>query len=1030
MTRSSNYSDPIDPRHASNAGEEAAGERRNITSLFYDIVNSTALLNLVDPEDFHQALLVVHKQIQSSIEEQGGYLGQVQGDGGLAFFGYPAPTEDAAYCAVTAALIALRRCQDSKTVIRGQYIGVRFGIATGVVLLNPANTENSTDRQFVGLALNLASRIQSEVEANSIAVAESTYQLTKSAFEYELIGMKILKGFASPQRLWRPLRHREVIDRFSTYRSQATPFVSRTDEMQECRRLWRQATHGVGQAIIIVGEPGVGKSRLLAELSRDLEPHLSIVRLYQCQPRGNSRPLHPFIDRLQREVRNRTNRSSSVAGRDLEGYFDTISPGHKRESVETIEFLLNHPLGERPSSEKCLDPQPDPDFAARAVDAILDLLSAACKVRPQVIAIEDFQWADTLTRYVVDDLIGKLKKLPLLLIITSRDEADLSRFAAEHVQKVALAPLDRASVKEMVLRLGVPVGSEPLISLIFQRSDGIPLFVEEFVRLLQDQLGNGSSINLSAAERILRGSQIMSLSDLLAARLSAAGPARRIAQVASVFGRDFTLQNLVPICRETIGDTQLTSGLEQLRRLGIIEVRVPDLSNPVFSFRHLLLQEAAYDSMLKADRVTQHDRIVRACLAGQLASMPDEIMAWHCEKSGRHYEAARFALNAAEACATRSALREAEQLLILAEAQLDACSAEEAVRDVLLKVLTLRGTIATAIYGTGSSEARSIYERGIAICREGEMGNPEKWFPLYWGWWFTSPDFDTRRGRSKIIVSDLENSQDPEIRLQSFHCAWAANFHSGAHYACLKCIEHGLKLYDPDRAIVSRGRYGGHDAKVCALGERAQSLWFTGEIDASTESSLAAVRWADEIAHVGSICHALDMAMLHGFYRRDRLMVSSLSERLRDIGNEHGLAGAIAKSSIFAGWCRADTAPDDGLHLIHEGLRVQKEVGTEEDLPIYLDMLAELTEISGSLGEALTILDKAIEHSLATVDAFWLAELYRRRAVLKWTACYQPGEISSDLNSSVRTANAQHARAILKKIQDSKALIALSSEGL
>jgi len=1029
MTRPSDYTAPGVLHHPSSDRVELTGERRTITSLFYDIVNSTALLNLGDPEDFNEAQVVIHRQVRAAIIAQGGYMGPVQGDGGLAFFGYPVPHEDAPSCAVAAALDALQRCRSSRIAIKGQDIGIRFGIATGVVLLNPPDAENSTETQFVGLALNLAARLQAEADPNSIAVAESTYELTKSAFEYELIGTKILKGFAGPERLWRPLRHREAADRFTAYRSPATPFVSRVAEVEQCRNLWQQAMDGTGRGIVIVGEPGVGKSRLVAELCRRMEFDASAIRTYQCQPRGNSRPLHPFVDRLQRELRKSGYDGASTSMQNIKAYLDAASPQHKSESVEAVEFLLNYIPAEKAASESGLEFLPDSDFAEKAVNAILDLLSAACRVHPQVIIVEDYHWADTLTQYVVEKLVAEVPKLPLLLILTSRDADHLSHLVGDHVQGIDLAPLDRASVREMVSNLGGPAENEALVSLIFQRSDGIPLFIEEFVRLLQGQLGDGSPVNQTVVERILRSHHITTLNDLLAARLAAAGQARRIAQIASIFGREFTLQSLAAVCDGIVTASVLTDGIDRLQRLGIIEAKALDPKESLFSFRHALLQEAAYDSMLRADRAALHDRIVRAVLGGRLASMPGEIMAWHCEKSGRHFEAAQFALEAAEACAERSALREAEQLLSFAEEQLGICGAEMPVRDALLQILTLRGTIATALYGTGSREARSIYERGVAVCREGKVENPERWFPLYWGWWFTSPDFDTRRGRSQIIVRDLGHARDPEIRLQGFHCAWAANFHSGNHHACLDCIQHGLELYDHERAIVSRVRYGGHDAKVCALGERAQSLWFIGEVDAAAESAMAAVRWADEIAHVGSMCHAIDTAMLHGFYCRDRLAVASFSERLRVIGQEHGLAGAIAKSQIFGGWCLATTSVDEGLCLIRDGLRVQQEIGTEEDLPIYLDMLAELLEMTGDTGAALATLDQAIKRSLATADAFWLAELYRRRAVLKWTAHLDPHEIEADLSASARMADAQHSRAIAKRIQDSRALIAISAEG-
>jgi predicted ATPase len=268
--------------------------------------------------------------------------------------------------------------------------------------------------------------------------------------------------------------------------------------------------------------------------------------------------------------------------------------------------------------------------------------------------------------------------------------------------------------------------------------------------------------------------------------------------------------------------------------------------------------------------------------------------------------------------------------------------------------------------------------------------------------------------RSQTIIGDLDKADDPEVRLQALHCAWATEFNAGNLANCLRCIERGLMLYDPDRARLSRVKYGGHDAKVCGLGERALAFWLTGEN--AQESAQVALQWAEDIGHRGSLCHALDIVALLYFFERSADDVAAIARRIQELAELHSLPGMNAKAKIFGGWCHAlTTSVLDGLRQFGEGLDMLREIGTEEDFPIYFDMHAEILSVAERFEAAIELLGRAIERAHRTGHVLWLPELYRRRGIVAEARGDAKEACLGDFQDALNHAEAQGAKMLARR---------------
>ena len=563
--------------------------------------------------------------------------------------------------AVRAALALVEGCGRSRGG-RLAELKLRVGVATGMMVISASGQE------VLGTASVLAARAQAEAAPNSVVVEDSTHELTRASFDYRALGTVSFKGFSAPVRLWRPLRQRAVADRFEAGRGTNAPLQGREAELALLQRAWAKAREGQGHSVHIVGEAGIGKSRLVSELRRHITQGDGEERLIQCHHRLSNRPLHPFFNFLEALVGKEalSERNSATLGTELASQGIPVD-------AEAARILAAFAAAKSPRATGHLQTSDisGARYRDQVIGAAVELLAALAPGRARLIVFEDVHWADSMTGELIERLSASVPALPILVLATRRsahaDEAASETGEARvatATTTITLAGLTGPAMADLVSFVWQGRAPTGLAEFIREKSDGVPLFGEELADFLQRRAGAGST----AADwrRLLNENGIATLNDLLSARLADAGAARRTAQVASVIGREFSVGVMERVLDPGPDAAAIEADLAELVSRGILEARTAD-GETTYRFRHALLQEAAYSSLLRADCRRIHQRIARRLVAGEPLGMPNELAAWHCAQGGFPFDAARFAVTAAEACVMRSAMAEADQLLGTAE---------------------------------------------------------------------------------------------------------------------------------------------------------------------------------------------------------------------------------------------------------------------------------------------------------------------------------------------------------------------------
>ena len=858
------------PQQESPAQGAADAERRQVTVLFCDMVGSTALSNAIDPELLGGMIRRYQDAAAGAIGRFGGFVAKFMGDGVLAYFGFPRAFEDAAERAVRAAIAVLTEVGGIE-LPDGSRARARIGIATGLVVVGEiVGFGTAQERTIVGDTPNLAARLQALAEPDTILISEATQSLLGGLFDLESVGAHELKGFARPVPAWRVLGEATVESRFAAIRTGTLPLVGRAHEMGLMLERWRLARSGEGQIVTVIGEAGIGKSRSIEALQEEVarEPHTRIH--LQCSPYHRDSALYPVIQHLARrpDLRQRTLRmpaSTSSRSRSPGG-----PPRTKPRSHCWLSFL-SIPAGASLAQLSLTPAQRKAATIALLVDEIVRLGESD----PVLLVLEDAHWIDPTTLELMTRLADSLSHARLLALVSARPDFAPPWLARPQATLLTLNRLSRDECTRLIANVAAAQGLQAeTVAAIVAKTDGVPLFVEELTKSVVELAGEDSAAVPAT------------LKDSLMARLDRLDEARQVAQIAAVIGRQFAFSLLAAIFA---GDgTALDVALDKLVAAGIVFPEGRGLERS-YSFKHALVRDAAYESLLLGRRREWHERIARALEQGfpELMANEPELLAYHFAEGGSLAQACDYRMRAGDRAVSRSAYQEEvahfSAGLRLADALPDPADQARRQLDFLLKL----GPALMVVRGMQSAEVEDAYRRAADLGIG--LGDDAATFKAKWGLWLNATikrKTALGRERARELVTLAQRSSDGELLLEAYHCRWSTAFFRGDVAEALDNTLVGVETYDLARHRHLGHAFGGHDPGVCAHVVRANALQLSGDALGAKASARQGVALAETLGHPNTLGHALHNACMAHQLGGEREAALAAAQRAADLAEK------------------------------------------------------------------------------------------------------------------------------------------------
>ena len=973
--------------------------------MFCDLVGSSSLSTQLDPEDLRDLILWYQQICTEAIERFGGTVSRYVGDGIMALFGYPLAHENDAERAVCSGLEIVSAIAAIPNPDNSDPLAVRIGVATGVVIVGDLIGEGAAEEQaVVGETPNLAARLQAVASPNSLVIATLTRTLVGERFDCQDLGVRHMHGFTEPVRVWRVFAHRTKQSRPEATYGERLPLIDRQELSEWLLGLWSEAEHSHGKVALLAGHAGIGKSRIVRGLRESLADRCHMALRYQCSPYYVNTALHPLIEHLEQAAGIGREDTQSVKLQRLESWLRGMA--QTPDALPLLAALLSIPMDGRfpPIS---MSPQRQKE---RTFELLFGFIENLASLGPLLVIVEDVHWIDPTTRELLTRFVERVRTMRILAVVTFRPEEPVQWREYAHVECRDLEGLQ----PEYAMRLARHVASDRLspevVEQVVARTDGVPLFIEELTKAVIEV----HRPELEASDREMRSTGQLfaipaTLQDSLMARLDRLGPAKGIAQIAGAIGREFSYELLEAVSQ--VPATELRESLHVLEGSGLVGSDL-QLEGETYAFKHALVQEAAYSSLLRSRRRQLHQRIadVLETQFPQTARDAPELVAHHWTEAGATERAVAAWLAAGRRASQRSECREAVGHLRRGLELIPRLDSEETRRKRELELLLAVAPALITTEGAGTPEAAGAYTRAIELC--GEIADPTAEFAAQWGWWRICMDHRTGRERADKLIELARRARDPALLLQAHHCQWATLYMLGAHRECCRQADAGLALYEPNRDSSHATLYGGHDARVCALGESALSHWILGQPRLAAELAQAALAWAAEIAHVGSRAHAMDYALVLHKFRRDIEAVYEQARELEAFAVEQNLRVHRAKGAFFRGWARAlreDVTA--GLEEMLEGIASERAADTPHDFALYFEMLAEIYQRGGQLEAGLRAVNDGFSVSERHGIVFWNAELHRRRGELLVAGGeYVAGE--AEFREALACARDQEARSL------------------
>ena len=935
-------------------------ERRQITVMFCDLVGSTALSEKLDPEDLRALMQDYQKAAGEVIERFGGHVAQYLGDGLMTYFGWPQAHEDDAERAVRASL-------DIVEAVGAMELQVRIGIATGPVVVGETGAgDASVPKLAVGETPNLAARLQGLAGADEIVVGPSTRRLLGGTFELAGMGEQALKGIVEPVPAHRVTGIAATEGRFEARHQHLTPLVGREAEMAMVMARWEQAKAGEGQVIVLGGEPGIGKSRITQALRERVadEPHTRLR--YQCSPYHTNSALHPVIEQFERAA----------------GFERSDTPGQKLDKLEPlvsdetaralIAALLSLPVERYPAL--AMSPQKQKEETLRV---LAEQVTALAAVEPVLLIFEDAHWIDPTSQELLDLVVPMVAGHNVLAVITHRPEYEPPWTGQGHVSPLMLQRLGKAEAAAMVAQVSERPLSDDILSQIVAKTDGVPLFVEELTKtVLESELleDKGDWFELTGPLRSL--AIPATLKDSLMARLDRLAPVKELAQTGAAIGREFPFRLLAAVTQKDAGD--LERDLARLVEAELIFRRGAG-EDARYVFKHALIQDTAYDSLLKSNRQELHRRI-----AGALASeFPDtaesepEILAHHYTEAGLVEPAIEHWRLAGERAAGRSTNAEAISHLERALALLRTLPADAARDDNELEITLRLGGSQLMAKGHGAPEVEASFNRALELCRG--VGEPSRLVRALFGLWryyIVVPNFRTCHDLSRQLV-DLGQGSGESVDLMLAHYSTGFTLLCTGDFAPARTsLDEALAIYDPDQRSSPAYQQGQDPGEACLV-YRAITLWLLGYPDDAAASGADAIELAGRIGDPFTEGHAHLFHAMFDLFRRDRESAGIHSLALIDLAEEYGFSAWGNGGRLYRDFLDAKTDPNGGAETLRRNMYLWGDIGLGIFGPFNYSLLAEIHAAAGRFDDALDEVATALTLIVTTDERWWEVELLR-----------------------------------------------------
>jgi class 3 adenylate cyclase/predicted ATPase len=996
-------------------------ERRQITIMFCDLADSTGLSSQLDPEDLRELIRTYQQAASAVIQRFDGHVAQYLGDGVLVYFGYPSAHEDDAHRAVRAGLGILAGLDELNVTLdrrHGVRVALRIGIHTGVVVVGDVGGGRRHERLALGESPNVAARLQGLAAPNTLLVSERTRQLLHGTFDLEELGAQQLKGLAELMRVYRVHRESAVESRFEAATTGGlTSLVGRDAELSLLAKRWEDAKAGEGQVVVLIGEPGIGKSRLTDALRHRIAGDSQTRLRYQCSPYYASSAFHPFIVQLERAAHFEADDTSAQKLARLEALLSEAVPS-AHDVMPLFAAMVSLPIDDR-YRPLTLSPEKQ---RAKTIEALGDQLVGLASRQPVFLTFEDLHWADPTSIDVLTHIVPRIADHRVLIVITCRPEFVPPWSVGAHITSLSLQRLSRAEVTLFIGRVADGKSlPRAIVAEIVAKTDGVPLYIEELTKSMLES-GLVAGADASASMSMASAAIPATLQDALMARLDRLAPVREIAQIGAALGRDFSYEMLAAVAR--MPAHELEAGLDRLVEAELL-VRYGEPPDAHYRFKHALIRDAAYATVLRSQRYQLHAQIaavIKEQVPAVVTTTP-EILARHYTEAGLVQEALPYWLQAGQRANARSAHVEAiahctnglEILKTLPD------TPERAEHELALCLALGAAFVATR--GYAAMEVAHVFSRARELsARVGDTLQRFRTLAGLFVYYEVRAVLRTAHELAQELLAVADNEHDPEFRVRADSGAGQVFFLRGDLQTARMIFERGIAAYDPRR---HHPQTIGHwqDHGVTGLSFLALTLALQGHLDQARETSRRALALSEELSHPYSRTFALYFAAWLHALLQERPQAGERAEAAVALAAEHGFAIFAAAGTVLRGWAYAthDHAPE-GLAELSRGLDAFRATGAEFLRPHQLALLAEACQHHGRDEEGLTALADALVLVDKTDERWWEAEVHRLNGESLWRQA-NPNAVKVELCFQKALGVARHQEA---KSLELRATVSLS----